>query len=151
MKVALLAAIRVPFAFMSAVPTVVIMRDHGPVEINASDYDEDRDGEIFTGNEKWNADGTLRVTNRPAVATDEPNKPTDEPNASGASAIGSLGVVNRKKKGKDHFIVIDTGNGQDVIIDGIDPKGYPTNEAAWKAISDIQLAAQSSADGAGAV
>jgi hypothetical protein len=142
------ASLRLPSVFNSgACETVTIMRDDVPVVINKSDYDEDRDGEIFEGNDEYNADGTRRVT-APAVSAAAPasHESTNGDTTKPAEVTGTaaLGVVPRKKKNKpERFFIIDTSTGKDVSTEGIEAEGYETNAEAWKVITDIQMNAQS--------
>lgn len=140
------AAIHLPLVFMSdAVPTVTVMMDHGPVQINRDDYNEERHGAIFAGDHEYNADGTRRDANPITPSApgftrgDEKIAASDD---GGKVELGNLGVRPGKKKGKDTFTVIDTNTGQPVAMEGIDAKGYASNADAWKAITDAQAAAQ---------
>lgn len=147
------AALRmIPGVFMSGeVPTVVVMRDHGPVHVNKDGYDEKVDGAIFKGDGKWNADGTLRaadpVTQSAPGFTRGDEKVAKNDDGGGLIHVGNLGVLPRKKNKKERFFVIDTTNPTaDIAMDGIEADGYDTNEAAWKAITEAQMNAQTRDD-----
>lgn len=136
----------VPAVFDGACEVVTVMREHGPVQINKHEYNEERDGEIFKGDMKWNADGTLRAADPVAPSAPSALMTATNENATTVPAtvhIGNLGVLPRGKGRKERFFIVDTTNpGHHVEMDGINSDGYETNEAAWKAITDIQMKAQ---------
>ena len=141
---------------MQRIPTVVIHRDDMDVTINASDYDEERDGPLVEGDaardfSQYDAEpAPMLQTNQPGASIGSvtaPVAPQDGAQGGDTTAAGTVPPVNSPeavtagpkpaavvKKGRKFFVT--DANGNPVTAAGIDANGYGNEADAWKAIME---------------
>lgn len=142
---------------MKPLPTVTIRRDNMNVRINASDYDEERDGPLVQDERRdfsqYDAEpAPMLQTNQPGAtigAVTAPAAPLDGPQDGDATSAATVppvnspeavtagpapaGVVKKGRGATARFHVTDA-QGNPVAAEGIDADGYADEAAAWAAI-----------------
>ncbi len=101
--------------------TVIIKSENGPIRINKRDFKD--------GVHELHDEGMF-TPSQPAPVMGATGSGTILPNANAQGETPQLGVIRKKKL----FFVADPTTGNEINIPGIDPAGYPSNEAAWAAI-----------------
>lgn len=133
--------LNVPAAFASDGVTV-IKTENGPVRINTTDYDATKH-ELHVADDTHDADGVAYLqrglepeptkTVPPIVSPIDPGAP--ETDTAPGRNMDKFGVLQNKNK----FFIVDGSTGKVVDdVEGIDPKGYPDNGAAWAVLLAIK-------------
>lgn len=125
---------------MKPIPTVTIRRNDMNVRINASDYDEARDGSLVEGDAPG-TDPVIPGTNQPAATVGAVSAPQggavvpegDVPPVTSPEAVSAGPVAAAVVKKGRKFIVTDA-QGNPVTAEGIDAGGYANESDAWAAI-----------------
>jgi len=137
----LLSSVSFALAYMNdQCETVIVDTDAGPVRINKSDYDANRDG--FTLHRETKTEKEANVTGtQKEVGTVTPVHPdvTIPPAPAAPDLVNPVPPSNPSpnqklvmKDGKKFFVV--TADGSRVEAEGIDAKGYGNEQDAWNAI-----------------